>query len=549
MKNLKYFKNVRNKKGQAVILSYLVILSLIILSAGLLTKAVSEKNIAERNKMTTEAFYLAEGANENAIAAFTTAMANFQIPTTVATFNYATVFTTFGNATVNTTITRLEQNDRPLIENNTNVYVSDYEVASTAVHPQNTSISVTVHQIIARRLIPTFQHAVFYNDDLEILPGPAMTLSGRIHSNKDIYVNSRDTLTIDSFYFRSAGDIFNQRKDDPSDPMGGIVSIRVDKPGAPDYENMAGLDSSDPTWTADSIDRWQGTVQSAVHGVTRLTTPAVGSIQPDGYYASQANVVIVNNTITKNGVPLTEGVDYPTGTVAVSSTSFYSNREEKYIRMTTIDMKKLAGTTGTCSGGPCPNNLPSNGLIYATRNDISGSQEPGIKLVNGEEIVNPSGGVNGLTLVSNTPVYIKGNYNTVNEKPTSVISDSINLLSNNWNDNNSALGINSRVATPTTFNTAFVAGVDETTVGGYNGGLENYPRMHEKWTGVNLTIKGSFVELWNSTVATGAWLYGAPQYTAPNRIWSYNTAFNNPANLPPFTPMAVEARRIAWWSD
>ncbi len=537
-------KKVFRKNGQALIVAYMVIGILLLYSATLLVKGINEKNIAERNRLTAEAFYLAEGAIENAIAAFSSSLANFQSPLNIVTFNNATVFATFGNATVNTTITRLEQNDRLIIEGNLNIYVCNYEATATAVHPQNNTISVTLHQIIGRRLIPTFQHAVFYNDDLEILPGPNMTLSGSIHSNKDIYLDSSgNTLTIDSFSLRSAGDIYNTRKDAPGPPAG-TVSIRVNKPGAPQYENMNGLDSSDPDWRTESTNLWQGTVQSDVHGVTELTAPSVGSIVPGGYYENQADVVITNGTIVKGGVTLTENVDYPAGTIT-TSTTLYNNREGKFVKMTSVDLNKLAGQTGLCGGNPCANNLPSNGLLYATRDDATGTQEPGIKLVNGSEIFNTG----GLTVVSNDPVYINGNYNTVNEKPTSVIADAINLLSNNWNDANSTKNLTSRAANTTTFNTAFVAGVDETTAGHYNGGLENYPRLHENWTSKNLNIKGSFVSLWNSEIATGDWLYGNPQYTAPLRNWQYNTAFNNPANLPPFTPMAVEIKRIAWWQE
>jgi hypothetical protein len=541
----KHFCKKLGNKGQVLILSYMVISAFIVFTAGLLMKATSEMNMSERKKLTSETFYLAEGAAEDAMNAFATQIANFAISPGIATFNWATTFATFGNAVVNSTITRLETDDRVTVENGSNVYICNYEVTATAVHPQNSSIIVTTHQIIARRLIPTFQHAVFYNDDLEILPGASMTLSGRIHSNNDMYLDSNgNTLTIDSFYVHSAGDIYNRRKDAVGPPQG-TTRIRVNSGGAPAYQNMAGLDSSSATWTADAITRWQGTVQSSVHGVTELTTPSVGSIQPNGYYANNANVVITNNTIVKNGVTLAEGVNYPVGTVTSSTTSFYSNREGKWIKMTTIDLSKLEGRTGTCGGGACPNNLPSNGLVYATRNDITGSQEPGIKLINGSEIDR----ANGLTIVSNAPVYIKGDYNTTNEKPTSVIADSMNLLSNNWNDANSDDPLGSRTATNTTYNCAFVSGVDTTTVGQYNGGLENYPRLHEGWSGRTLTIKGSFVELWNSSMATGAWAYGAPQYTAPNRNWQYNTDFNDPSKLSPFTPMAVEIQRVAWWTD
>ena len=288
-----------------------------------------------------------------------------------------------------------------------------------------------------------------------------------------------------------------------------------------------------------------GTVQSADHGVTSLAAPSVGSIQPDGYYAQKADVVIENGTLKKGGVILTEGVDYPVGTLD-TTTTFYNNREGTYVKMVDIDLRKLAGyAEGDPDGSPSfPNNLPSNGLLYATRTD-AGSLQPGVRLLNGSNIESSI----GLTVVTNDPLYMQGDYNTLSEKPTSVICDSLNLLSNNWDDSKSTQGLSSRVPTDTTYNCAFIAGVDETTPGSYNGGLENYPRLHESWSGVTLTIKGSFVALWNSSIASGGWAYGGSQYRAPIRDWHYNTAFNDSSKLPPFTPRAVEAQRIAWWRE
>jgi len=34
--------------------------------------------------------------------------------------------------------------------------------------------------------IPVFQVAIFYNVDLEVEPGPNMTVTGRVHSNGNI---------------------------------------------------------------------------------------------------------------------------------------------------------------------------------------------------------------------------------------------------------------------------------------------------------------------------------------------------------------------------
>jgi hypothetical protein len=419
------------------------------------------------------------------------------------------------------------------------VGVKTYIVSVSCQHPANNSVTVSVNQAIVLRVIYAFQHAVFYNDDLELIPGPSMNFTGRIHGNKDMYLDSESTLTINSEYLRSAGNIYNQRKDRLEESPG---DVRIKRAGTGAYFNMSGLDCDSVDWLVESQSRWNGTVKSSIHGVTKLSAPRVGSIQPDGYYANNADIKIENGVITQSGQVLIEGQDIPVGTI-ITDTDFYNNREGKYIRMTNIDLAKLSGSGFLKPDAtPYSNHLPNNGLIYATRNDASGSEEPAIRLVNGSQI-NRSG---GLTVVSNDPIYIQGDYNTVNKKPTAVICDSVNILSNNWNDANSTRNLSNRVASNTSVNTAFIAGVDNTVTGHYNGGLENYPRFHEGWSGRTLYIRGSFIELWNSSIAQGQWLYGSPQYTAPTRNWDYDTDFNV-NNMPPFTPWAVEAQRSGWW--
>lgn len=537
-----------NKKGQALIVAYTVITVFIIIVSALVSSSLTQKNAALRNKYLNDAFYLAEGAIEYGIANFTNSIANYLIATNISTYSVNTTFTTFAttNVTIQVDFTSLQQNDVTITEGATNIKTRNYLINATAVHPQDPNIRVTVHQIIARRLIPTFQHAVFYNDDLEVLPGANMTLSGRIHCNQDMYLDAESgkTLTINSTYVHSAGSIFNQRKDSDAQ-LAGEVSIRVTKSGAAKYEDMDNLDCDSSNWTTESTDLWGGTVQSAVHGVTKQSVPAVASIQAGGYYNTQANAIIINDQAIVNGVTLVNGVNCPNNTIT-SNNTLYNNREDQYIKTTNINLYKLAnlGNEVNATGVAFPNRMPTNGLLYATRNDAASDQNEGIRLINATRIERTG----GLTVVSDKPVYIQGDYNTVNEKPAAIICDSVNLLSNSWSDANSQ-NWSKRGTTATTFNAAFIAGIDTTISDHYNGGLENYPRLHENWGGTNLSIKGSFVELWNSQEATGKWVYGNPQYTAPTRIWDYNTMYNDVNNLPPFTPWAVEARRVAWWKD
>jgi hypothetical protein len=86
-----------------------------------------------------------------------------------------------------------------------------------------------------------------------------------------------------------------------------------------------------------------------------------------------------------------------------------------------------------------------------------------------------------------------------------VVADAVTVLSNNWNDANSGLGLASRVATNTTINCSIVSGIVPTSGGYYSGGAENFVRLLEDWSNKRLTIVGSQIELWPSKNATGTW--------------------------------------------
>ncbi len=544
------------QRGQAVILAYGVVLLVTILGGSLLDHGLSVQRLHERQRAQAEMFYVAEGGVEDAIGRFSQAIADFVIDANVARYpTVGTLNTVFSSgATASWFVEQAEALPRLAVDpDGTTIFEKNYHIQVTAQHPAYPSVQVTHHQLVTRRVIYTFQHAIFYDHDLEWLPGPNMTLSGRVHSNSDLYIGTHNTLTVDSGYLHAVGSIFNKRKDS-TDQMEGTVLIK--KLGTSTFYPMDGLDSSKSNWTTESQDRWGGTVKSSVHGVTKLAAPVVGSIQPGGFYDVNAGLKVVNQTLTRNGIPLVPGTDVPPGTVA-TSTTLYNNREGKYVKMTDLNLRRLAGYYD-CNGDgveeQCyPNQLPANGLIYVTRDDAPASQQPGVRLLKGQEISRTG----GLTVASSLPLYIQGDYNTVGKKPSAVIADAVSLLSNNWKDANSAVNnVNSgssRTATPTTINTAFLAGIRDTAGSQYSGGVENYPRLHERWDGVTLSIRGAFVSLWNSQIATGGWKYGQQssnsQYTAPNRNWNYDTDFSSGTNMPPFTPWAVEIRKKAWWRN
>src|SRR5439155_9106591 len=134
-----------------------------------------------------------------------------------------------------------------------------------------------------------------------------------------------------------------------------------------------------------------------------------------------------------------------------------------------------------------------------------------------------------------SPAYTLGNYNlstgfsgtnTVNTKPSSIVSDAITVLSTAWSDANSYNAMALRIANDTTVNAAFLAGIVTSTSASDSGGIENFPRFLEDWGAVatkTLTYNGSMVVMFPSRVATNLWLgIGSTYdiYNPPIRNWA-----------------------------
>ena len=129
-----------------------------------------------------------------------------------------------------------------------------------------------------------------------------------------------------------------------------------------------------------------------------------------------------------------------------------------------------------------------------------------------------------------------------NKIPSAVVGDAVNILSNAWNDANSLLSQSSRVASNTTVNAAIVAGNVPTTSSSYSGGIENFTRFHENWSGRYFTIYGALALLYNSGQATRPW--GGADYTPPGRRWYYDTMLQD--NNPPGFSAARVYERGRW---
>lgn len=97
-----------------------------------------------------------------------------------------------------------------------------YSAYSTATRNGEDNPQAILQMIFRSRLIPMFQFAVFYQNDLEILPGPAFDLRGRVHTNGDLYLNAGNRLTIGGDV-TVGGDLYRGRKNNAS--CGGTVEV------------------------------------------------------------------------------------------------------------------------------------------------------------------------------------------------------------------------------------------------------------------------------------------------------------------------------------
>ena len=195
-------------------------------------------------------------------------------------------------------------------------------------------------------------------------------------------------------------------------------------------------------------------------------------------------------------------------------------------------------------------------LIYVLdQRKVPAGTQPGVRLINGQQL--PNG---GLTVATQDPLYVWKDFNikdstgtssgsdTAHTKPSSLVGDAITVLSNGWKDNQNATSGagNNHNASSTTVNAAFLAGIVKTSPSAYSGGVENFPRFLENWSGDTLTYNGSMVVMFYSQFATGLWKGGGIYYSAPVRNWTFDKNFMDPTKLPPGTPSFRAVLRSDW---
>ena len=277
-----------------------------------------------------------------------------------------------------------------------------------------------------------------------------------------------------------------------------------------------------------------GTYQGSV--TTNVTSTTTSSLPSPGTYTGTITTNKTHGTITGYTYNLITGYTY-------NLIEYTYNLISGYI-FNAITGYTYAGITGVSTNA----SYLTNYVEYA---------EPGVVLTNGGTLP-----ASGLSVVTPDPAYIVGNWNCTNNSgqgmtqtanvadtlPSAVYADAVTILSPAWKPNN-PLGTAS-AATPDTVNAAILTGIVPSVANTYySGGVENFPRFQENWSGVNFYYNGSMVEMFVSRIADSPWPgTGSPNnvYNPPNRNWSFDTNFTNPANLPPLTPRVIYLNRARW---
>lgn len=463
---------------------------------------------------------------------------------------------------------------------------------------RNGSVNVSLRRILEKERENPALYAIFFDGDCEMHPGPSQIVDGWVHTNASLYTahsslkfNERVTYSDDWLLdYHPADTIHGGSPSKPSwesTPKNGAardlfgydpnrVFDKYDDDPSNDDENpnndsyieliqkaKAGYD--DPF----SNERFYNKADLVIEVVTPNATTA-----PDGFLVKD-----------KSGNVL-QGPVYAAVRDSLSKSKFRDNRIGGEVQVTNLDISKLNTLIND------PTALPDwGGVIWISdmeANPSSGDHRA-VRLLNGGVLPDRTmstgderdGQMIGLTIVSENPVYIQGDFNTgtvgtskpvssgnttkfedfrdknmvsgYEFRPAAIVADAVNILSNAWSDANADKSRSSRKASNTTVNAAIVSGIVPTgeydannQYVSYSGGVENFPRFLEDWSGKYFTFHGSMIQLYRSHQAFYRW-GKSNVYNPPNRRWFYEKNFVQ--NPPPSFPFTYKMSMHVWYQQ
>ena len=494
------------------------------------------------------------------------------------------------------------------------------------------NVTTKMRRVFEKKFDLPWSYGMFYVDDLELHPSTPLTLTGPIHTNGSLYISTSNFTAASPTYalptpFPTSGRVeygtdyvngYSPR--DPRYPGSGFTAPNFAKsdaalplsdcppsqvsPYLPFGWNLA-LNSSGGNNSSyhEIIERPVGTGTDPLFSVRYYSQPGYRIvIHPDTYngdgsvntvgniditYIDRFGAVSAVSGSTKNKFTGNNGSGSST-TILDRNHALFDKRENAAIKVTNFNIKELINNLSSLSGW--------TGLVYiadagATTYNPDGTLKSAgtsapitiggvttwttrraIRLVNGYKLPSSTNPLyDGLTIVSENPVYIQGNYNTsanlgdavpsntgtysdsdasgYTREPAAVVADAITVLSAGWNDATSHASVASRIATAnTTINAALVSGNVPSNGANYSGGGENFIRLLEDWSTRTFCYYGSMVQLYASSQAKGVWNGDGTVYVAPQTTrWFHDHATFSDASPPGSLQIAAYLQQQRWY--
>jgi hypothetical protein len=437
-----------------------------------------------------------------------------------------------------------------------------------------------VQQDVETDSIPIFQFAIFYNGLLEFTWAAPLTVRGRTHANGNIHVGSSAPLVFQDMV-TTTGTIAltNWGGHTLSEYAGSITYAN---------NNNGGYSTQVP---AMSLPIGTNNTAAAVREIVNMppagedVNSAMGLLR--FYNKAGMDLLISNNAVVaiiKNSAgdasPVTITASYNAtnyGNIVTNfpfltlTNTFKDQRENKTVLAAQIDIAKYktwaANNPYTMPSGILtkhPSSNPLNILYVADNRTNNSTQLSAIRILNGTNLpanVASDGIPTGFTIATPNPLYVWGDYNCTNSAylgttntsatvPSALISDALTIQSKSWSDASSSSSYTLRNAADTTVNAALLAGVvysaGSTGNAPFSGGVVNFPRLLESWSGHTLTLNTSIVNLYDSVKATAPWQIPTVYYSAPSRNFNFDANFKNKDKLPPGTPTLGLILRSRW---
>ena len=330
------------------------------------------------------------------------------------------------------------------------------------------SVPATVTEQVDFASIPLFQFAIFYNIDMEIDPGEAMTVTRPVFCNKDIWAGASDLTFLSTV--AAVGHVYTTAADPMADNYSGSGGPTFNLTGQPTSNNpslimpigtnnnpnavQAILELPPPAYAmgtapayttngqiylANGADLYISNSVSGTNSATPTGTntfvyyddSALTLMTPDYYILKTGSVTNHVFTNLTAGVDCTTNVRYA-GYSFITNAIFYDWREGwnggsgygnkgKTVQAVQIDISKYnlwltnayQSNNATAESTECQihKGHTIDSMYVYTSVPLTTTNLPAVRIVNGALLPSPGNTRYGFTLATEFPLYVWGNYN------------------------------------------------------------------------------------------------------------------------------------------